>query len=129
MAGLEVDDIHEQGLEPIQVAQIVRIDPHPQSDHLTVCHVTQGGETLPVVCGATNMKVGDKVAFAPAGTTLPAGQHVELTEIRGQQSHGMLCSEQELGLSDDHSGLLIVEEDAKLGRRVVCSSWTTGYDP
>ncbi len=118
MAGLEVDDIREQGAEPIQVAQIVRIDPHPQSDHLTICYVTQGGETLPVVCGATNMKVGDKVAFAPAGTTLPAGQHVELTEIRGQQSHGMLCSEQELGLSDDHSGLLIVEEDAKLGEEL-----------
>ena len=118
MAGLEVDVIQEQGAEPIQVGQIVHIDPHPQSDHLTVCHVTTGGEVLPVVCGATNMKVGDKVAFAPAGTTFPDGQKVELTEIRGQRSHGMLCSERELGLSDDHSGLLIIEEDAKLGEKL-----------
>ena len=118
MAGLEVDDIQEQGAEPIQVGQIVRIDPHPQSDHLTVCLVTTGGDVLPVVCGATNMKVGDKVAFAPAGTTFPGGQKVELTEIRGQRSHGMLCSERELGLSDDHSGLLIIEDDAKLGEEL-----------
>ena len=118
MAGLEVDDIREQGAEPVQVAQIVRIDPHPQSDHLTICYVTNGGEALPVVCGATNMKTGDKVAFAPAGMALPGGQQVELTEIRGQQSHGMLCSERELGLSDDHSGLLIIEEDAKLGEEL-----------
>jgi phenylalanyl-tRNA synthetase beta chain len=115
MAGLEVDDIREQGAEPVRVAEIVRIEPHPQSDHLTICHITNGGEALPVVCGATNMKAGDKVAFAPAGTTLPGGQQVELTEIRGQQSHGMLCSERELGLSDDHSGLLILEENTTPG--------------
>ena len=118
MAGLEVDDIREQGAEPIQVAQIVRIDPHPQSDHLTICHITTGGEALPVVCGATNMKAGDKVAFAPAGTMLPGGQQVGLTEIRGQRSHGMLCSEHELRLSDDHSGVLILAEDAKLGEEL-----------
>lgn len=118
MAGLEVDDIREQGVEPVTVAQIVRIDPHPQSDHLTICHVTTGGEPLPVVCGAANMKVEDKVAFAPAGTTLPGGHHVALTEIRGQQSHGMLCSERELGLSADHSGVLILAHDATLGEEL-----------
>ena len=118
MAGLEVDDIREQGTEPIQVAQIVQIAPHPQSDHLTICSVTTGGEALPVVCGAPNVTVGAKVALAPAGTTLPGGQHVELAEIRGQRSHGMLCSEKELGLSDDHSGLLILGEDAQLGEKL-----------
>src|SRR5689334_10425059 len=71
MAGLEVDDVREQGAEAVKVAQIVRIEPHPQSDHLTICHVTTGSEALPVVCGAANMKVDDKVVFAPAGTTLP----------------------------------------------------------
>src|SRR5581483_7880989 len=84
----------------------------------TICHVTTGGEALPVVCGATNMKVGDKVAFAAAGTTLPGGHRVELTEIRGRQSHGMLCSERELGLSEDHSGLLILEHDTTLGEEL-----------
>ena len=115
LAGLEVDGIHEQGAEPIKVAQIVRIDPHPQSDHLTVCQVTTGGETIPVVCGANNMHEGDKVALALEGTTLPGGQQVERVEIRGQLSCGMLCSERELGLSDDHRGLFIVHNDVSLG--------------
>jgi phenylalanyl-tRNA synthetase beta chain len=115
LAGLEVDGIHEQGAAPIKVAQIVRIDPHPQSDHLTVCQVTTGGEMMPVVCGATNMQVDDKVALAPEGATLPGGQQVERVEIRGQLSCGMLCSERELGLSDDHHGILIVTKDAPLG--------------
>jgi len=118
MAGLEVDGIHEQGAEPIKVAQIVRIDPHPQSDHLTVCQVTTGGEVIPVVCGASNMQVGDKVALAPEGTTLPEGQQVERVEIRGQLSYGILCSERELGLSDDHRGLLIIPKEVPLGEAV-----------
>ncbi|MSQ47249.1 MAG: phenylalanine--tRNA ligase subunit beta [Deltaproteobacteria bacterium] len=115
LAGLEVDGIHEQGAIPITIAQIVRIDPHPQSDHLTVCQVTTGGEMMPVVCGANNMQVDDKVALAPEGATLPGGQRVERVEIRGQLSCGMLCSERELGLSDDHRGVLIVAKDAPLG--------------
>jgi len=116
MAGLEVEGISEQGAEPVTIAQIARIDPHPQSDHLVVCHVTTGGETMPVVCGAPNMKVGDQVALAPEGTTLPSGQQVERAEIRGQVSCGMLCSEAELGLSQDQSGLLILSADAELGQ-------------
>ncbi len=118
MAGLEVEEISEQGAESVQVAQITRIDPHPQAEHLVVCSVTTGGETAPVVCGATNMRVGDKVAFAPAGTLLPAGQRVERVEIRGQLSCGMLCSEAELGLSHDHSGVLILPTEAPLGEPV-----------
>jgi phenylalanyl-tRNA synthetase beta chain len=115
LAGLEVEGISEQGAEPVQIAQIVRIDPHPHADHLVVCHVTTGGETMPVVCGAPNMKVGDKVALAPDGTILPGGKRVEQVEIRGQLSCGMLCSEAELGLSADHSGLLILSASAPLG--------------
>src|SRR5215510_241968 len=116
MAGLEVEGISEQGAEPVTVSQITRIDPHPQSDHLVVCHVTTGGETMPVVCGATNMRAGDKVALAAEGTTLPGGQKVERVEIRGQVSCGMLCSEAELGISSDHSGLLILPAEAQLGQ-------------
>jgi phenylalanyl-tRNA synthetase beta chain len=118
MAGLEVDDIREYGTEPIQIAQIVQIVPHPQSDHLTICSITTGGDAIPVVCGAPNVSIGTKVAFAPIGTTLPGGQYVELVEIRGQKSHGMLCSEKELGLSEDHSGLLILAEDVQLGEKL-----------
>lgn len=115
MAGLEVEGNSEQGAEPVQVAQIVRIEPHPQADHLVVCYVTIGAETVPVVCGATNMRVGDKVAFAPAGTLLPGGQRIERAEIRGQLSCGMLCSEAELGLSSDQSGLFIVSAETPPG--------------
>ncbi|MBM4257333.1 MAG: phenylalanine--tRNA ligase subunit beta [Deltaproteobacteria bacterium] len=118
MAGLEVDDIRELGITPIHIAQIVSVDPHPQSDHLTICRVTTGRETFAVVCGAPNVTVGAKVALASVGTTLPGGQHVELAEIRGQRSHGMLCSERELGLSDDHSGLLILAADAPIGEKL-----------
>jgi phenylalanyl-tRNA synthetase beta chain len=115
MAGLEVEAVSELGAEPIRIARIVRIEPHAQADHLVVCHVTTGEEPVPVVCGAKNMREGDNVAFAPAGTTLPGGKNVERTEIRGQLSCGMLCSESELGLSPDHSGLLIVQPEAPIG--------------
>jgi phenylalanyl-tRNA synthetase beta chain len=115
LAGLEVEGISEQGAEPVRIARITHIEPHPQADRLVVCHVTTGGETIPVVCGATNMQTGDTVAFAPAGTLLPGGTHVERVEIRGQLSCGMLCSEAELGLSHDHSGLLLLPSDALLG--------------
>lgn len=115
MAGFEVESSNEQGAESITIVQITHIQPHPQSDHLVICQVTTGSDTFPVVCGATNMQRGDKVALAPAGTTLPDGRRVEQTEIRGQISHGMLCSEQELNLSSDHSGLLILSPAATLG--------------
>jgi phenylalanyl-tRNA synthetase beta chain len=115
LAGLEVDSVNEQGTELVTIARITRIDPHPHSDHLVVCYVTTGGEALPVVCGATNMKAGDLVALAPEGAVLPSEQRVERLEIRGQLSCGMLCSEAELGLSQDHSGLLILPGDAPLG--------------
>jgi phenylalanyl-tRNA synthetase beta chain len=115
MSGFEVEGVSDQGAAPITIAQIAQITPHPHADHLVVCHVTTGGESFPVVCGATNMKSGDKVALAPAGSTLPDGRRVERTEIRGQVSHGMLCSEQELGLSSDHSGLLLLAPAAPLG--------------
>lgn len=115
MAGFEVESLAEQGAAAFAVAQIVQIALHPQSDHLVVCQVTTGGDAFPVVCGATNMKVEDRVALALEGTSLPDGRRVERTEIRGQVSCGMLCSEQELGLSADHSGLLILPRTAPLG--------------
>ena len=115
MSGFEIENISDQGTAPISIAQITQVVPHPNSDHLTVCYVTTGGEAFPVVCGATNMKVGDKVALATEGSTLPDGRTVARTEIRGQVSCGMLCSEQELDLSSDHSGLFLLPKNAPLG--------------
>ncbi len=115
MAGFEVEAISEQGDELVRIAQILRIEPHPGADHLVICHITTGGEAMPVVCGATNMHEGDRVAFAPPGATLPGGKRVECVEIRGQLSYGMLCSEAELGLSPDHSRLLLLPREAPVG--------------
>ena len=118
MAGLEVEALTEQGTAPVQIAQIVEIHPHPNADHLKLCQITNGRETIPIVCGAPNTRVGDRVAFAPEGTSLPNGQTITRAEIRGQLSCGMLCSEAELGLSEDHSGLLVLPADAPLGEAV-----------
>jgi phenylalanyl-tRNA synthetase beta chain len=86
MAGFEVESISEQGEMPVTIAQITQIVPHPHSDYLVICHVTTGGEGFPVVCGATNMKAGDRVALAQEGVTLPDGRQVERTEIRDRLS-------------------------------------------
>lgn len=118
MAGLEVDGLTEQGTAPVQVAQIIRVDPHPKADHLKLCQIITGGEAIPIVCGAPNTRIGDRVAFAPEGTTLPNGQTITRAEIRGQLSCGMLCSEAELGLSEDHRGILVLPADAPLGEEV-----------
>jgi len=123
MGGLEVDAVEEVGaaIASVVVGEIVRMQPHPQADRLTVCQVRIGtGPAVPVVCGATNMKAGDRVAYAPPGTTLPGGR-VEEREVRGVRSLGMLCSEAELELSGDASGLMILEREAPLGERIgVC---------
>jgi phenylalanyl-tRNA synthetase beta chain len=121
MGGLEVEGIEHPGAEiaAVVVAEIVSTSPHPNADRLTVCEVrTAAAGAQQVVCGAKNMGAGDRVAFAPPGTTLPGGRTIEQSEIRGVVSAGMLCSEAELGLSDEAAGILILDRDAPLGRRV-----------
>ncbi len=121
MGGLEVDGVEEIGadMSGVVVGEIVSTTPHPRADRLTVCEVRSGpGPAVSVVCGATNMKAGDRVAYAPPGTDLPGGRRIEQVEIRGVSSAGMLCSEAELGLSGEASGILIAAPDAPLGERV-----------
>jgi phenylalanyl-tRNA synthetase beta chain len=121
MGGLEVEGVEERGAEiaGVVVGEIVSTRPHPQADRLTLCEVRAGaGGAVNVVCGASNMKAGDRVAYAAPGVTLPGGKRIEAAEIRGVASQGMLCSEAELGLSDDHAGILILGADAPLGQRV-----------
>ena len=120
MSGLEVDAVEELGADiaGVVVGEIVSLQPHPQADRLTACQVRMGaGPAVAVVCGATNMKAGDRVAYAPPGTTLPAGR-VDEREVRGVRSSGMLCSEAELGLSGEASGLMILDHEAPLGERL-----------
>ena len=89
---------------------------HPNADKLSVTQVDVGRpEPLQVVCGAKNYKVGDKVPLATVGTKLPNGVEIKQAALRGVESFGMLCSAKELGLSEDASGLLILDPDAEAG--------------
>ena len=107
MAGIEVEAYEPVGPQwsGVVVAQVLELARHPNADKLTVCTVDAGGEKLKVVCGAPNVRVGMKAPLARIGARLP-GIEVRKTTIRGEESAGMLCSARELGLSDDHSGLL-----------------------
>ncbi len=120
MAGLEVDSLKElgAGLETVIVARLDRVDPHPDADRLTLCQVNTGSEVVPVVCGATNHKVGDLVALAQPGTVLPGAFKIKKSKIRGQVSCGMLCSEKELGLADKSEGIMILPAQLPLGQPV-----------
>jgi len=121
MSGFEVEAIEEYGreLSGVVVAEIMQVRRHPQADRLSVCDVRSGGDAIAtVVCGATNMRVGDRVAYAPPGATLPGGRTIAAAEIRGVHSAGMLCSEAELGLGTDAAGILILPKDAPVGERV-----------
>ncbi len=92
--------------------------PHPNADKLTVCEVEVGaGEILSIVCGAPNVQQGIKAPCALVGAVLPGGAEIGATTLRGVQSQGMLCSARELGLTDDHAGLLLLDADAPLGSR------------
>ena len=120
MRGLEVEAIEEYKpvLDGVCVGEVVKIDLHPHAKNLTVCKVRTEKETLPIVCGAKNVHEGDKVPLATVGSTLSGGFSIEKKEIRGVESCGMLCSERELGLSDDHSGIFILPEDMMPGTRL-----------
>ncbi len=112
-AGLEVEGMHRpaEALAGVVVARIAAAATHPNAEKLTVTQVDAGRERLQVVCGAKNFQVGDLVPLATLGTTLPGGPTIQRASLRGVESHGMLCSGKELGLSDDASGLFILPKD------------------
>src|SRR5262249_18289116 len=112
-AGLEVEGMERpaEALQGVVVARIAAAAPHPGAEKLTVTQVEAGGERLQIVCGAKNFQVGDLVPLATVGTTLPGRPSIQRASLRGVESHGMLCSGKELGLSDDASGLLILPKE------------------
>lgn len=120
MAGLEVD-----GAEPVAeafsgviVAHITACEPHPNADKLQVCRVDTGTESVQIVCGAPNARAGIKVALAQVGAVLPGNFKIKKAKLRDVESQGMLCSEKELGLSDDHDGILELADSAPVGQDV-----------
>ncbi|MDH7514494.1 MAG: phenylalanine--tRNA ligase subunit beta [Bacteroidota bacterium] len=116
--GLEVEEIENTraAFEGIVVARVLSCKPHPNSNRLHVCTVDGGAGPETVVCGAPNVREGQMVVFARVGSTVPrTGMRVERKEIRGVLSNGMICSSYELGIDEDHSGILVLEENAPLG--------------
>jgi phenylalanyl-tRNA synthetase beta chain len=116
--GVEVEgvQVHGAGIEKVVVAQIESFQPHPNADRLSVCRVLDGSKTpRQIVCGAKNFKAGDKVPLALPGAVLPDGTKIKASKLRGVESEGMLCSERELGFSDEASGLMILDPSAPIG--------------
>src|SRR5690606_19245050 len=91
-------------------------DQHPDADKLRVCQVTNGHDTFQVVCGAPNVRPGLKIPFAMIDAVLPGDFKIKKAKLRGVESHGMLCSETELQVGTDDSGLMEVAADAPVGR-------------
>ena len=119
--GIEVDSVEEQeeipgGLAGVVVAEVLECEPHPDSDHLHVTKVNDGSaEPVTVVCGAPNVAAGQKVLFARIGTVLPGDFKIKKSKIRGIESMGMICAEDELGIGEDHSGIMVLPADAVVG--------------
>ena len=122
--GLEVDGIEKienikGGLEGVFVGEVLSCEKHPDADKLKVTTVTVGGEPLQIVCGAPNVAVGQKVICATVGSVLYPNPEesfkIKASKIRGVESLGMLCAEDELGMGTSHDGIIVLDKDAKVG--------------
>ncbi len=119
-AGVEVEGVTPAIMldDAIVVGQVTKLAPHPQADRLKLAHVDVGTTTLEIVCGAPNIAVGQKAPVALEGATLPDGTTIAAAKLRGVESHGMICSEQELGLSQNHAGIMVLAESATVGEKI-----------
>ena len=119
--GIEVDGVEQTeavpgGLAGVVVAEVLECEAHPDSDHLHITKVNDGtGEPLTVVCGAPNVSAGQKVLFAQIGAVLPGDFKIKKSKIRGVESFGMICAEDELGIGSSHDGIMVLPADAKVG--------------
>ncbi len=120
--GIEVDALEESeqvpgGLAGVVVAEVLECVPHPDSDHLHITKVADGSgeQPLTVVCGAPNVAAGQKVLFARIGAVLPGDFKIKKSKIRGVESYGMICAEDELGIGTSHDGIMVLPADAAVG--------------
>jgi phenylalanyl-tRNA synthetase beta chain len=120
MVGLEVESVSERYsyLETVFVGCIDEIAPHPNADKLHLCRVDTGHGQISVVCGAPNIQIGMRAPVALPGTEFPEGFVLEKSTIRGQLSEGLLCSEGELGLGEDRSGIMALDPSLPVGRKL-----------
>ena len=128
--GLELEGVQDRGaaLAPFRIARVIEAIQHPNADRLRVCKVDTGEETVFVVCGAPNARTGMKGVFAAPGSFIPGtNTTLKVGEIRGVRSAGMLLSAREMGLGEDHSGIVDLPEDAPVG--VSYATWAGLDDP
>ena len=125
MAGLEVDSVEPAAgdFTEVVVARVESMEKHPDADKLNVCQVTDGKETMQIVCGAANVRQGLVIPLAKVGAVLPGASEnepfkIKPAKLRGIESFGMLCSEKELGLADSAEGLMELSDDAPLGQNL-----------
>jgi len=120
LAGLEIDgrEAAAGDFSGVVIGEILSAEPHPNADKLQVCNVTDGTETFIVVCGAPNARAGLKTAFARIGAVLPGNFKIKKAKLRQVESFGMLSSEQELGLSENHDGIMELPADAPVGQDI-----------
>ena len=124
MLGIEVEAVKQlgTGLEGVVVGRVDAVGPHPNADKLVLCQVDVGeAEPLQIVCGAPNVREGMFAPVATIGTTLSIGLTIKRAKLRGEVSHGMLCSEKELGLSEDAAGLMELSTDIPVGTSLVAA--------
>ncbi|HPJ08904.1 MAG TPA: phenylalanine--tRNA ligase subunit beta, partial [Deltaproteobacteria bacterium] len=120
MSGTEVEEVvHQTVPREVVCARVVEAKKHPNADKLFLCTVDTGTETLQVVCGAPNTRSGMMSAFAPVGCDLGPGMLVKKAKIRGEESFGVLLSERELGLTDDHTGIMEFDVETRPGEALV----------
>ncbi len=120
MSGTEVESIAQRGVEldNVVTARILSCAPHPNAERLQLCEVTTETQKYSIVCGARNMKAGDKVALALPGARLPGGITIKRSKIRGVESEGMMCSEVEMGIKETSEGIMILPEDTPVGQDI-----------
>jgi phenylalanyl-tRNA synthetase beta chain len=117
LAGVAVDRIDKPsaGVSGVVTGKVAEVQPHPNADRLLIALVDIGGETLQIVTGAANFKVGDVVPVAPLGAVLAGDLTIRRAKFRGVESRGMMCAADELGIGDDHEGILILPPDTPVG--------------
>jgi phenylalanyl-tRNA synthetase beta chain len=108
--------LQNQDFDKVVVGKVLSVSSHPNADRLRLAKVDIKKEVVEVVCGASNLAKGQKVALATVGAILPNGLEIKESEIRGQKSSGMICAEDELGLGDDHEGIIVLKDSAKTGQ-------------
>ena len=115
--GLEAETISiiPDTIKGVVVGKVISAEKHPNADKLSLCSISDGKDEYQVVCGAPNVNEGQTIAYAPIGSVIADDITIKKVKIRGMESHGMICSEKELGISDEHECILVLPDDLRQG--------------